>query len=76
MKHQGQKFFYDHDNDVFYLVNFNEERYMQIAEKGSIYYSLCRRLYCSRWDFVDKYFPEILTFKKVDRLEQIDGCED
>lgn len=73
---QGQKFFHDHDNDVFYLVNFQEKRYMKIAEEGSTYYPLCRRLYCSRWDFVEKYYPEILSFKLVDRLEQIDGSED
>ena len=32
---RGQEFFHDRNIDIYYLVNFQEERYMKIAEKGS-----------------------------------------
>lgn len=72
----GQEFFWDSQNDVFYLVNFQEKRYMKIAEKGSQYYELCRHLYCSRWEFAETSYKILSTFRKVDRLSQIDGTED
>lgn len=71
-----QKFFHDSINDVYYLVNFQEKRYMKIAEKGSLYYELCRRLYCSNWYYAESNYEILSKFKKVDRLEQIDGTED
>jgi hypothetical protein len=71
---RSQEFYWDFDNDAFYLVNYQEKRYMKIAEKGSVYYPLCMRMYCSRWREVEK---DVTTnFRKVDRLEQIDGSED
>lgn len=73
---QGQVFFHDWDNDVFYLVNFQEKRYMKISENGSQYYELCRHLYCHRWEFAEESYKILSTFRKVDRLEQIDGTED
>lgn len=72
---QGQEFFWDTETDEFYLVNFQEKVYMKIAEKGSIYYELCRRLYCSRWSCAESLYKVVSTFKKVDRIEQIDGSE-
>ena len=70
---KGQEFFWDTENDEFYLVNFQEERYMKIAGKGSKYYDLCKHLYCHRWEFAENPYKIISTFEKVDNLEQIDG---
>jgi hypothetical protein len=73
---RGQEFFHDHENDIFYLVNFQEERYMKIAEKGSAYYELCRCLYCNNWEYAENPYKILSNFRKVERLEQIDGSED
>ncbi|MNO10561.1 hypothetical protein D3C76_00990 [compost metagenome] len=76
MNLSGQQFFHDQENDVFYLVNFQERRYMKIAEKGSQFYDLCQRLYCTNWKYAECNYKIISTFRKVERLAQIDGCED
>lgn len=72
----NQAFFHDRDNNIYYLVNFQEKRYMQIAHEGSKYYELCSHLYCKNWEHAEKFYSIISTFKKVERLAQIDGCED
>lgn len=73
---RGQEFFWDRKNNIYYLVNFQEKRYMKIAEKGSQYYDLCIRLYCKGWEFAEENYKILSTFRKVDRLAQIDGSED
>ncbi|MBE7114342.1 hypothetical protein ACTFR8_23840 [Bacillus cereus group sp. MYBK15-3] len=72
----SQAFFWDRETDEYYLVNFQEKRYMKIAEKGSKYYELCSHLYCNSWDMAENSYKILSTFRKVDRLRQIDGCED
>lgn len=76
MRLQGQVFFHDFKEEIYYLVNFQERRYMKIAEKGSLYYPLCERLYCHRWEDAETYHKVLSTCRRVDRLEQIDGSED
>ena len=73
---RDKEFFHDRNNDIYYFVNFQEERYMKIAEKGSQYYELCRHLYCNNWEYAYIRHKILSTFKKVDRLMQIDGTED
>lgn len=67
----GQKFFHDWENDVFYLVNYQEEKYMKIAEKGSQYYELCRHLYMGRWEHAIEYDNVTTRFLKVNTLKEM-----
>ncbi|MGG4434540.1 hypothetical protein AAXE64_08260 [Priestia megaterium] len=71
-----QRFFHDWDNNIYYLVNMQEKRYMEIAREGSVFYPLCQSLYCNNWRFAEKHHEILSTFRKVDRLAQIDGSED
>lgn len=64
---------WDNENDKFYLVNYNEKVYMMIACKNTNYYELCRHLYCQMWSYHKEYVEN--TFRLVDRIAQIDGCE-
>ncbi|MNB84032.1 hypothetical protein D3C81_384620 [compost metagenome] len=73
MNLRGQEFFYDSKSNVYYLVNFQEQRYIELPEK---FYELCQHLYCSNWEYAECNYKIISTFKKVERLAQIDGCED
>lgn len=68
-----QKFYWDDDNDIFFLVSFQERKYFEIG-KDSPFYKLCRHLYCGRWNFVKTDIEN--NYRKVDRIEQIDGTED
>lgn len=69
-----QKFYWDNQKDIFYLVNFIEERYFVITQ-DSPFYKLCRHLYCGAWGGIIK--KDITkNYKKCTRIEQIDGCED
>lgn len=72
----SQVFFWDRDADEYYLVNFEEKRYMKIADKGSKYYELCSNLVCKSWGMAEKSYKILSTFRKVDRLRQLSGCED
>lgn len=72
----SQAFFYDKENDVFYLVNFQERRYMKLAEKGNPFYELCYHLYCDNWEHAESRYKIISTFRLVERLAQIDSSED
>lgn len=70
----NQKFYWDNKKDVFYLVNFIEERYFEINQ-DSPFYKLCRHLYCGAWTGITK--KDITSnYKKCKRIEQIDGTED
>jgi len=73
---RGQEFFHERKNDIYYLVNFQEERYMKIAEKDSKYYELCTHLYCHNWEYAEIKYKILSTFKEVNRIAQIDGTED
>lgn len=69
----SMKFYWDIETDDYYLVNFQEERYMKIAEKGSEYYTLLRHIYCSNWEHREEFID---SYKLVTRIEQIDGSEE
>lgn len=71
------EFFYDWNNDIFYLVNFREKTYMKIAEKDSKYYELCSHVCYERWYPDQEPVKTIISsFQKVDTLDQFSGRED
>lgn len=70
-------FSYDRENDIFYLVDFQEKRFMKIAEKGSQYYELCRCFPYLRWYPDQEPVKTIISsFQKVDTLDRFSGRED
>jgi len=72
---QSYAFFSDQSNYPnweFYLVNFQDKKYMKIA-KNSYYYELCLHLFCKDWSYAESNYKILSTYKEVNNLDEWDG---